>query len=97
MRLFDLFKRKPESPAEEQALANLDEVTRDVSWDELDKEEEREQGGGEIGVLTPALHQTPPVRFHDVTGDPVPEPVDDTDPADRRGLDDVLHEDDERK
>jgi hypothetical protein len=37
MRIFGFFRRKPESVAEEQALANLDEVTREVAWDEEDK------------------------------------------------------------
>lgn len=96
MRLFEIFKRKPESPAEEQALANLDEATREVGWQEFEKEEEREQGGGEVGPLSLLPPRTPPVAFRHVPGDPVPEPVDDPDPADSRSLRDVLDEDDNR-
>lgn len=95
MRLFDIFKRKPESAAEKQALENLDEGTREVSAQELEKEAEREHGG-EFGDLSLMPH-TPAEPLRHVPGDPVPEPVDDPDPADRRGLRDVLHEDDEKK
>jgi hypothetical protein len=96
MKRFSIFKRKPESPAEQQALANLDEETRDVAWSEFDKEVEREQGGGSFGPLTFAFPRKAPVPFHHVPGDPVPEPVDDPDPADSRSLRDVLHEKDEQ-
>lgn len=90
MRLFDIFKRKPESPAEKQALENLDEATREVSAAELEKEAER-------GDLFPLMPQTPGEPLEHVPGDPVPEPVDDPDPSDRRGLRDVLDEDDTKK
>ncbi len=94
MRLFDIFKRKPESAAEKQALRNLDDVTFQVSAQELEKEAEREHGG-ELGDLSLMAH-APNVPLEHVPGDPVTEPVDDPDPADRRGLRDVLHEDDEK-
>ena len=35
-------------------------------------------------------------RFQRVTADPVPEPVDDEDPGDERGLRDVLRDADEK-
>jgi hypothetical protein len=72
------FKRKPESAAEKQALANLDATTFEVANDEMEKEKEREQAGKGFGPH--ALGRTD-VPFHDVPGDPVPEPVDDPDPA----------------
>jgi len=36
VRLFDFFRRKPETAAEHQALANLDEATRQVAWEEFE-------------------------------------------------------------
>jgi hypothetical protein len=42
MKLLSLFKRKPESPAEKQALANLDAVTGEVAWGEADNVPEPE-------------------------------------------------------
>jgi len=40
-----LFKRKPESPQEIAAEERLDEVTREVASQELDKEGSRETRG----------------------------------------------------
>ena len=40
------FKTKPESPEEKEALAKLDEVTREVAWGEEEKEEDREVSTG---------------------------------------------------
>jgi hypothetical protein len=43
-----------ESPDEEQPLENLDEATRNVAWDEFDKEVDRElvtAGWAGLGVL----------------------------------------------
>jgi hypothetical protein len=98
MGFFDTFKRKPESPAEKQALENLDGVTREVASDEEDKEWERERatgllGPGSLPLGGPARH-VPSVPFHDVPGDPVPEPVDDPDPVSPGGLRGALHEHD---
>lgn len=91
MSRFSIFKRKPESPAEKQALANLDEVTREVAGQEGLKEEEREAAGLGLGpfMFSPDV---PRVPFHHVPGDPVPEPVDDPDPASPGGLRDALRE-----
>jgi len=90
---FTIFRRKPEPPAEKAELEQLDDVTREVGWDEFDKEVIREHSGA-IGPLTamPGVHEEP---LRHVPGDPVPEPVDDPDPADERGMRDVLHEPDE--
>lgn len=89
MKLLSLFRRKPESAAEKQALANLDEATQEVAWTEGEKEAEREAATREAG---PHMFGHTDVAFHEVPGDPVPEPVDDPDPADDRSLRDVLHE-----
>jgi hypothetical protein len=80
-----------ESPEEKQALEKLDQETREVAWDEFDKEADREvntwrkSGGwlGRFGRIRP---------FRRVKGDPEPEPVDDPDPGDEHGLRDALHE-----
>lgn len=89
-----LFSRKPESPAEKQALAKLDEATRGVAWAEETKEGEREKLPGFFGALKffPGFRRVP---FRRVPGDPVPEPVDDPDPSDSRSLSAVLHEHDD--
>src|SRR5437868_5161983 len=42
-------RRHPESPAERQALANLDAATFDVAREELEKEGEREKAGWDSG------------------------------------------------
>ncbi len=89
-----------ESPEEQQALEKLDEATRNVAWDEFDKEADRERSQspwrpfrsfpGPMGWLGRRR------RFQRVTADPVPEPVDDEDPGDERGLRDVLRDADEK-
>lgn len=85
-----LFKRKPESPQEIAAEERLDEVTREVASQELDKEGSRETRGF-FGPLTLWFHARPrALRW--VRGDPVPEPVDDPDSGSEEGLRDVLHE-----
>jgi hypothetical protein len=94
MGLLDFFKRKPESPAEEQALENLDEATRDVAWSAFGKEEDREHSRN-IGPLTAFDLMRPPVKLHHVPGDPVPEPLDDPDPAGSGSLRETLDESDE--
>ena len=58
-----------ESPEEKEALAKLDEETRDVGWDEEDKELAREgQFAFGFGWLTSIFH---PNRFWS-KGDPLP-------------------------
>jgi len=58
-----------ESPQEKEALAKLDEETREVGWDEEDKELAREgQFFFGFGWLTSIFH---PVRFWS-TRDPMP-------------------------
>ena len=90
MRLFD---RKPESPAEVRAEKKLDEVTYEAADAEMDKEAEREHAGFAFGPFK--FRRSRGVPFHRVPGDPVAEPVDDSDPADSRSLSDVLHEHDD--
>ena len=73
-----------ESPEQRRAEEALDEVTREVASEELDKEERREVLRGRAGVLGlfglfPRMRQ----------GDP--------DPGDERGLREVLHEDDAKE
>jgi len=84
-----LFRPKPESPEEREALANLDEVTREVEAQELQKEADREL---DTGRLSPLIWLGRPRRFRRVEGDPEPEPVDDEDPGDERGLRDALRD-----
>jgi hypothetical protein len=58
-----------ESPEEKEALAKLDEETREVGWEEEDKELAREgQFSFGFGWLTSIFH---PVRFWS-KGDPRP-------------------------
>jgi len=58
-----------ESPEEKEALAKLDEETREVGWDEEDKELAREgQFAFGLGWLTSIFH---PIRFWS-KGDPTP-------------------------
>jgi hypothetical protein len=76
-----------ETPQEREALAKLDEATREVGWDEQHNEGERRLKRS-FGV--PLLWNLPGLpRFRKIKGDPVPEPVDDADPKDERGLRDV--------
>jgi hypothetical protein len=94
VRLSGIFRRKPESPPEAEALDNLDRETREVASQELDKEAEREQGHlwQPIGALDAG---SKPAPLQQVEGDPVLEPVDDPDPSDEHGLRDALHQHDE--
>lgn len=70
-----------DSPEEKEALAKLDEETREVGWEEEDKELARErQFSFGFGRLTSILH---PVRFWS-RGDPMP--------GGERGLRDALHD-----
>jgi hypothetical protein len=72
-----------ESPEEKEALARLDQETREVGWEEEDKELAREgQFAFGFGWLTSIFH---PVRFWS-KGDPMP--------GSEPGLDDALHDDD---
>lgn len=85
------FKKKPESPEEEEALKKLDEATREVSMEEFNKEADRE-------LSAPGLLTARPLgwrygrfrRFRYVKGDPLPEPVDDEDPAGGPSMHDVM-------
>ena len=71
-----------ESPEEKEALAKLDEETREVGWDEEDKELAREgQFFFGFGWLTSIFH---PVRFWSKR-DPMP--------GSEPGLRDALHDD----
>jgi hypothetical protein len=73
-----------ESPEQKQALEKLDEETREVGWEEEDKELAREvQFAFGFGWLTAIFH---PVRFWS-KGDPMP--------GSERGLRDALHDDEE--
>jgi hypothetical protein len=89
-----------ESPEEKEALEKLDEATREVAWQEEQKEADRELSAPmpslspwriRVGPLGWFFGRFRPFRW--VKGDPLPEPVDDPDPADRRGLRDVLDDD----
>jgi hypothetical protein len=77
-----------ESPQEKQALEKLDEETREVAWDEFDKEADRELNTGGWWSRRPARFGRLRL-FRRVKGDPLPEPVDDDDPGDERGLRDA--------
>jgi hypothetical protein len=76
-------KRKPESPEEKQALANLDEVTREVAGAEMEKGALRRApyGGYGRGGLGPVgLDQAVETLVH---GDP--------DPPGGPSMHDVMH------
>lgn len=84
-----------ESPEEKEALEKLDEATREVAAQELQKEADRELSAP--GLFGPRrlgwmFGRFRPFRWK--KGDPVPEPVDDEDPSDDRSMHDVMHEDD---
>jgi hypothetical protein len=84
----------PESPQEKDALAKLDEVTREVAAEELQKDADREvSGAAPLGPLAWLGHVRP---FRWVKGDPVAEPVDDEDPGDEQGLRGVRRDADEK-
>ena len=76
----------PESPQEKEALEKLDEETRDVAWDEFDKEADRELNTGGWWNRRPLAWLGRPRAFHRVKGDPLPEPVEDEDRGDEHGL-----------
>jgi hypothetical protein len=89
-----------ESPEEKEALAKLDEATREVAWQEEQKEADRELSTSfslRFGMAVPGplalFGRFRPFRWK--KGDPVPEPVDDPDPNDERGLRDALRGDDD--
>jgi hypothetical protein len=87
-----------ESPQEKEALAKLDEETREVAWDEFDKEADRELNTrGVIAQFFGGLARFGrPRSFHRVEGDPELEPVDDEDPGDEHGLRDAMHDDEHK-
>jgi hypothetical protein len=86
-----------ESPEEKQALEKLDAETREVGWDEFDKEADREFNTGLFGRLGLGISRFGrPRAFRRVKGDPELEPVDDEDPGDERGLREALRERDEK-
>ena len=76
-------KRKPESPEEIASEKRLDEATREVAWDEFDKEAAREAwlGPTEPLGMTRAIH---------------PRRKGGSDPGDERGMRDVLRDADEK-
>jgi hypothetical protein len=88
-----LFKRKPESPEELAAERKLDEATREVASQELDKEGWRERWWGFFGPLFFAFRgfRHPKMRL-DVRDPVLFEPVDNPDPTDEEGSRDALHE-----
>jgi hypothetical protein len=88
-----LFKRKPESPQEIAAEKRLDEGTREVASQELGKEVSREKSGF-LGPLTYAFRRARPSALRRVSGDPVPEPVENPDPGSEEGLRDALRDHD---
>jgi hypothetical protein len=78
------FKRKQESPQEIAAVERLDEATREVAWDEFDKEAAREGTAAHFGPLGLGGATSGPLE-----GDP--------DPGDEHGLRDALRDDDDEK
>jgi hypothetical protein len=80
-----------ESQEERAALDKLDDETREVAWDELGKEADRERNGPWWGRGPLALLGRPR-PFHRVKADPEPEPVDDEDPGGEQGLRDALRD-----
>jgi hypothetical protein len=86
----------PESPEEKAALEKLDEESREVAWDELHKEADRELNTGGWWDRRPLARFGHPRLFRRVKGDPLPEPVDGEDRGDEHGLRDALHDGDEK-
>jgi hypothetical protein len=82
-----------ESPEEKQALEKLDEETREVGWDEFDKEADRELNTGGWWSRRSLARLGRPRIFRRIKGGPLQEPVDDDDPGDERGLRDALRDD----
>jgi hypothetical protein len=86
-----------ETPEEKEALEKLDEATREVAWQEEQKEADRELS---TATLFSTLFSVRPLGrfgrfrpFRRIKGDPVREPVDDPDPVGRQGLRDTLRDD----
>jgi len=79
-------KRKPESPEEKEALAKLDEATREVAGAEMEKGALRSAAlsPGQLGPV--GADQAADVMLH---GDP--------DPPDDRSMHDVMHSDDAKQ
>ncbi len=87
-----------ETPEEKAALAKLGEATREVAWQEEQKEADRELStglfGAWLGAPGPAGWLFGRFRpFRRIKGNPVPEPVEDPDPVDERGLRHTLDDD----
>ncbi len=87
-----------ESPEEKEALAKLDEGTREVADDELQKEADRElstalRPGFSLALPGPLAWKGRFRLFRWKKDDPIPEPLDDGDPGDEHGLRDGLHDD----
>jgi hypothetical protein len=77
------FKKKKESPQEIAAEERLDEATREVSWEEFDKEAAHEAPVGPFAPLGMTGATEGPLG-----GDP--------DPGDEHGLRDALHHDEKK-
>jgi hypothetical protein len=82
-----------ETPAEKA----LDEATREVAWEEFDKEADRELNTGGWWSWGPLARFGRPRLFRRVKGDPEPEPAADEDPGDEHGLRDSVREGDEKR
>ena len=87
--------KKPVNASDAEALKKLDEATREVAAEELQKEADREVSTAfspQFGVPVPGpdavLGRSRPFRWK--KGDPVPEPVDDEDPAGGPSMHDVM-------
>jgi hypothetical protein len=78
------FKRKKESPQEIAAEERLDEATREVAWNEFDKEAAHEAPRGPFAPLGMTGAIEGPLK-----GDP--------DPGDEHGLRDALRDDDHKE
>jgi hypothetical protein len=83
-----------ETPQEKEALERLDAATRDVAWQEEQKEADRELNTGGWWSWRPLVRFGRPGIVRRVKGDPVREPVDDPDPGDEHGLRDALRDGD---
>jgi hypothetical protein len=79
------FKRKKESPQEIAAEEKLDDATREVGWDELDKEAARE---APLGPFAPLGIEGAMAGQLQGDGDP--------DPGDEHGRQDALRDADEK-
>lgn len=85
-----------ESPEEKEALEKLDEATRDVAWQEEQKEADRELSSpfmlwganNALGWFYGRFRW-----FRRIKGNPVREPVDNPDPVGEQGLRHTLDDD----